>query len=70
MRQRFFKYTRTAMTRGEYGVGVIGGHNTADDPKAISVFDPDFGDEVWIEINAGITSGDWIEITKEEHGAL
>lgn len=65
---RYFKYTgEPRLTRGNYGVNLVGGHNTVADPMAISVFDPEFGDSVWISIEAGLSSGDWIEITNEEY---
>ena len=65
-KERKFKPTFVAKTRGEYGVGVSGGHNTPESPEHISVFDPDFGDQIWISIKAGLASGDWIEVKDED----
>ena len=60
--ERTFKYVGPPrLTRGDYGVNVSGGHNSPDDPEAIFVFDPDFGDACWISIEAGLASGDWQE---------
>jgi len=68
--QRFFRYNGPpVLTRGEYGVAVVGGHTTEDNPELISVFDPDFGDQGWISVVAG-QAGDWEEITEEEHALL
>ncbi len=68
---RFFKYTGPDMlTRGDYGVSIRGGHSAADDPGALAVFDPDFGDFVWSSIDAALESGEWIEISGEEHAKL
>lgn len=36
----------------------------------ISVFDPDFGDSVWIHAETGLQSGDWEEISEKEHANL
>ncbi len=67
MTARYFKYVGTpVLTRGDYGVGVVGGHTTERDPDYITVFDPDFGDSVWISIDAGLASGEWIETSFEE----
>lgn len=61
--QRRFKYVgESILTRGDNGVNVDGGYNTEDAPEYISVFDPDFGDSVWISIYTGLSSGDWVEI--------
>ena len=63
-RERTFKYTGApALTRGDYGVNVAGGHNTANDPESILVFDPDCGDSCWISIEAGLECGDGLETT-------
>ena len=71
MSARYFEYVGEYVgTRGDYGVGVRGGHNTDDAPDHISVFDPDFGDAVWIDLDTGIESGDWIEIAENEWKAL
>jgi len=62
---RFFKYVgEPILTRGDFGVAVIGGHNTDADPEAISVFDPDYGDSIWISIEAGLASGEWVEVAE------
>ena len=68
---RFFKYTGPDMlTRGDYGVSIRGGHSANDDPLALAVYDPDFGDFVWSSIDAALESGEWVEITGEEHAKL
>lgn len=68
---RFFRYVGPEMlTRGDYGVRVVGGHSHPDDRGGIYIFDPDFGDQFWINANVGIKSGEWVEITAEEHAAL
>jgi hypothetical protein len=68
---RYFKYMGPCTgTRGEYGVAVRGGHNTDDAPGHISVFDTDYGDSIWISIETGLSSGEWIEITPEEWANL
>lgn len=71
MTTRFFKYTGPDMlTRGDYGVSIRGGHSVSDDPGALAVFDPDFGDFVWSSIDAAIESGEWVEISGEEYAKL
>ena len=71
MEPRYFKYSGEPMlTRGDYGVGLRGGHTTADDPDLISVFDPDTGETGWISVEAGVMSGDWVEVTAKEHDNL
>lgn len=66
---RYFKYLgQETHTRGEYGETVCGGHET--EGGMISVFDSAFGDEEWISIEAGLASGEWVEITAQEHAAL
>ena len=68
---RFFRYTGPDMlTRGEYGISIRGGHSAGDDPDALAIFDPDFGDFVWSSIDAAIESGEWVEINGEEHANL
>ena len=70
MAKRFFEYVgKPMLTRGDYGVTVSGGH-TGEDPEMIYTFDPDYGDMGVISVEAGLESGDWIEITAEEHAAL
>ena len=71
MKRRFFKYIDpdVAMTRGDFGVQVVGGHNSPDDPEAVWVFDPDFGDTVVCSIEYALGAG-WVEITQEEHKKL
>jgi len=64
---RYFEYVGPNVgTRGEFGVSVSGGHNTHDAPDYISVFDPDYGNSLWISIETGLKSGDWKEVTKKE----
>ena len=71
MEKRFFEYTGpSALTRGDYGVYVVGGHNMPEDAGSIFVFDPDFGEAPWISIEAGLKSGEWVEISEEEHTKL
>jgi hypothetical protein len=60
-KRRRFKFLGDALTRGDYGVGIRGGHNTPDDPDAIFTFDPDFGDQLMGSIESCLASGEWIE---------
>jgi hypothetical protein len=69
--ERFFKYIGPAcLTRGDFGVNVRGGHSAQDDPEALAIFDPDYGDRVWSSIEAALASGEWVEVTRAEWQAL
>ena len=71
MKAKYFEYLgEPVLTRGDYGVRVRGGHNTKDSPDHISVFDPDFGDFVWVSVKSGLASGNWREITRQEWESL
>lgn len=65
-RQRAADHRLPLLTRGEYGESIRGGHTPDDDPDAIAVFDSTFGDQTWISVEAGLASGEWVEITEEE----
>jgi hypothetical protein len=65
--ERFFKYTgELRLTRGDYGARVTGGHECYDRPGGICTADPDFGEMFVTSIQAGLESGDWIEVTEQE----
>ena len=68
-KQRFFKYVgEPTLTRGDYGIGVRGGHT--NEYGMICVFDPDYGDRQWIDADAGVECGDWKEISEAEWANL
>jgi hypothetical protein len=68
-KKRYFRYVGAPLlTRGDYGVGIRGGHSS-DDGTDICTFDPDFGDRHVIGIEEGLSSGDWVEVSKEEWDA-
>ncbi len=63
---RYFEYRGPEMmTRGNYGVGVRGGHSRGID-GCIYAFDPDYGEMAMARIEEALESGDWVEITQEE----
>lgn len=69
--KRYFQYVGSpTLTRRDYGMTLRGGHTAMDDDGAIAVFDPDCGEMTIISIDAGIESGDWIEISAEQHSDL
>ncbi len=60
-KQRFFRYIEEyALTRGQYGVSISGGHNTPQDPDCVFSWDPDFGDQYEGTIESCL-EGPWIE---------
>ncbi len=47
MKIRVYRYEGDpALTRGDFGVNIEGGHTRLDDPGGLYVFDPDFGDQL------------------------
>ena len=62
VKQRTFVFLGSPeLTRGEYGVVIVGGHNTPDDPDCVFTFDPDYGDQLVGSIDDCLESGEWEE---------
>jgi len=55
--RRFVYIGEPILTRGGYGVNITGGHTAPEHPDTIYVWDPDFGDIPWCDVQDAEAEG-------------